>query len=135
MDPGASFIGCRCRSCHSPLYCSASSRSPSSKIRRGMFRLVPSGRDLRMLIGRTPAWSSSSPNSIGDLISVGTSSSNGAPIDIWRALAPTILARSNRVSFLGPIRATVAFLELGFSFFFGTVFGPLGRSSAPFLRL
>ena len=70
---------------------------------KGMFWLVPSGNDRRMLIGRTPSSSSSRATSIGDSSPCFKSSRTGAPIDIWRALAPTTLAFSKRVSFGGPI--------------------------------
>src|SRR6266702_2841034 len=56
-----------------------------------------------MLIGRTPSSSSSRATSIGESRSCFRSRRTGAPIDIWRALAPTTLAFSKRVSFGGPI--------------------------------
>src|SRR5712692_7380061 len=68
-----------------------------------MFWLVPSGNARRMLIGRTPSSSSSRATSIGDSSSCFRSKRTGAPIDIWRARAPTTLAFSKRVSFGGPI--------------------------------
>src|SRR5437867_9471229 len=68
-----------------------------------MFWLVPSGSERRMLIGRTPSSSSSRATSIGDSRSCLRSRRTGAPIDIWRARAPTTLAFSKRVSFGGPI--------------------------------
>ena len=63
---------------------------------------VPSGKVLLIVIGKIPLSSSLSAMSIG-LVSVSiTSMSMGAPIDICRDLAPTILAFSNRVIFGGP---------------------------------
>ena len=70
---------------------------------KGMFWLVPSGKDRRILIGRTPSSNSSRATSIGDSNPCFKSRRTGAPIDIWRALAPTTLAFSKRVSFGGPI--------------------------------
>src|SRR5205807_10115244 len=81
----------------------------------GIFWLVPSGKDRRMLIGRTPSSSSIKATSIGDSRSCLRSSSTGAPMDIWRALAPTTLAFSKRVSFGGPISMLSGSLEIATS--------------------
>lgn len=70
---------------------------------------VPSGNVLRIVIGRMPISSSFRAISIGLFSPVPPaerfSSSGrriGAPIEICRDLAPTILAFSNRVIFGGP---------------------------------
>ncbi len=57
-----------------------------------------------MVMGRTPSSSSLRAISMGSDTSSGSSVSTGAPMDIWSALAPTILALSNLVGFGGPIR-------------------------------
>jgi len=64
---------------------------------------VPSGSFLRMVIGRKPFSSSSFAMSMGWLTFSGVSIRMGAPKLIWRALAPMILALSNRVSIGGPV--------------------------------
>src|SRR2546427_2030716 len=68
-----------------------------------------------MLIGRTPSSSSIKATSIGDSRSCLRSRSTGAPMDIWRALAPTTLAFSKRVSFGGPISMLSDSLEIATS--------------------
>lgn len=98
-----------------------------------MFLLVPSGKVLLMFIGSTRWSSSRRAISIGDSDPLGISISIGAPIAIWRALAPTTLAFSKRVSFLGPIISEVNSLELSGPFF-RTLFQPLWRRFL-FLRL
>lgn len=65
---------------------------------------MPSGNVLLIVIGKIPASSSFNAMSIGLESSSDASTSIGAPMDIWRALAPTILALSNRVSLGGPMR-------------------------------
>src|SRR5436309_11997655 len=82
-----------------------------------MFWLVPSGNDLLMLIGNTPSSSSKSAISIGDIDASVASSRIGAPIDTCRALAPTTLAFSKRVSLGGPIAMVSCSLELTASLF------------------
>ena len=57
----------------------------------------------RIVRGRMPELNSKSAMSIGPARASGVSTRSGAPIAICRALAPTIRARSKRVSFLGPI--------------------------------
>jgi len=56
-----------------------------------------------MVMGRSPLSSSSLAMSIGRLTFSGISMRTGAPRLIWRALAPIILALSNRVSLGGPV--------------------------------
>jgi len=56
-----------------------------------------------MVIGKMSAASSLSAMSIGPVKPCLESINMGAPIDIWSALAPTILAFSKRVIFGGPI--------------------------------
>ena len=56
-----------------------------------------------MVIGKMFAASSLSAMSIGPVKLCLESINMGAPIDIWSALAPTILAFSKRVIFGGPI--------------------------------
>lgn len=65
---------------------------------------VPSGNVLLIVMGRIPLSNSFNAMSMG-LVKVvpSTSTSIGALMDIWSALAPTILAFSNRVIFGGPI--------------------------------
>lgn len=70
---------------------------------RGMSWYVPSGRVLRIVRGSILVSSSMRAMSIGPPRLSGDSMRMGAPIAIWRALAPTIRARSKRVIFLGPI--------------------------------
>lgn len=77
-----------------------------------MVWLVPSGIFLLMLIGSIPPSSSRVATLIGDMFLEGRSTRIGAPIDICRALAPTILALSNLVSLSGPIKVDSDFLEL-----------------------
>ena len=54
-----------------------------------------------IVIGIAPPSNSSNAISIGSPTPSGTSTKTGAPIAIWRALAPTIRAFSYRVYFLG----------------------------------
>jgi len=64
--------------------------------------------------------------SIGLEMFLDGSISMGAPIDIWRALAPTILALSKRVSLGGPTRtffSELVSLELPYSFLSSTFGG------------
>jgi hypothetical protein len=70
----------------------------------GMSWWVPSGNVLRMVMGSTAASSSLRAMSIGFERALDGPTSIGAPIAIWRALAPTIRAFSKRVSFGGPIQ-------------------------------
>jgi len=63
---------------------------------------VPSGNVLLMVMGRMPASSSCNAMSIGLVKPPSTPTSMGAPMEIWSALAPTILAFSNLVIFGGP---------------------------------
>jgi len=63
---------------------------------------VPSGKVRLIVIGRMLAPSSFNAMSIGLGKPPEISTSMGAPMDIWRALAPTILAFSKRVIFGGP---------------------------------
>ena len=63
---------------------------------------MPSGKVLLMVIGKMPAPSSFNAMSIGLGKPSEISVSMGAPIDIWRALAPTTLAFSKRVILGGP---------------------------------
>ena len=63
---------------------------------------VPSGNVRLIVIGKIPDSSSLKAISIGLERLSATSMRTGAPMDICRALAPTILAFSNRVSFGGP---------------------------------
>ncbi len=65
---------------------------------------VPSGNVLRMVMGSVPASSSLRAMSIGFERALDGSTSIGAPMATWRALAPTIRAFSKRVSFGGPIQ-------------------------------
>jgi len=65
---------------------------------------VPSGNVRLIVIGRMPMSSSFRAMSIGFEKPSEMSTSMGAPIDICRDLAPTILAFSKRVSLGGPIR-------------------------------
>ncbi len=60
-----------------------------------------------MVIGRTPLSSSSLAISTGFLTLSGTSIRIGAPRLICKARTPIILARSNLVSFGGPIKVVV----------------------------
>lgn len=64
---------------------------------------VLSGNVRLIVIGRMPALCSFSAISIGPEKPSETSTSMGAPMDIWSALAPTILAFSKRVILEGPI--------------------------------
>jgi hypothetical protein len=57
-----------------------------------------------MVIGRAPSSSSLIAMSMESDTSGDSTVSIGAPMDIWSALAPTILALSNLVSFGGPMR-------------------------------
>src|SRR5215468_7738836 len=98
-----------------------------------MFWLVPSGNDLLMLIGSAPSSSSKSAMSIGDIDASVESNNTGAPMDTWRALAPTTLAFSKRVSLGGPIAIVSCSLELTASLF-ATLFLIL-RGSLVFLGL
>src|SRR5260370_22216173 len=70
-----------------------------------------------MLIGNTPSSSSRSAMSIGDIDASVESSRIGAPIDTCRALAPTTLAFSKRVSLGGPMAMVSCSLELTASLF------------------
>ena len=98
----------------------------------GIFWLVPSGKDLRMLIGKTPSPSSRSAISIGERVGSLISNSTGAPIDTCSALAPTTLALSKRVSFGGPISIVSGSLVLTCSLF-ATLVAAL-RGTRPFFR-
>ena len=73
---------------------------------RGMSWNSSFGNVLRMVIGRIPDSSSKSAISIGPAREFGGSTKSGAPIAICRALAPTIRARSKRVTFGGPIETS-----------------------------
>jgi hypothetical protein len=64
---------------------------------------APSGSVLLIVMGKIPAPSSFIAMSIGPVKPSETSTSIGAPMEIWRALAPTILAFSKRVIFGGPM--------------------------------
>jgi len=68
----------------------------------GMSWNVPSGSVLLTVMGSMSAASSFSAMSMGPENPSETSTRIGAPMDIWRALAPTIRAFSNRVIFGGP---------------------------------
>lgn len=96
---------------------------------KGMFWLVPSGSDRRMLMGRTPSRSSTSAISIGDMVPSGSSRSTGAPIETCKALAPTTRAFSNRVSLGGPIVICSGSLKLACALSVTLVLWP-GRSLA-----
>jgi len=87
-------------------------RSYSRSHFRGISWYVPSGNVLLIVIGRIPASSSFNAMSIGLEKLSEISTSMGAPIDIWRALAPTILAFSKRVSLGGPIKTFFSFLDV-----------------------
>jgi len=65
---------------------------------------VLSGNVRLIVIGRMPISSSFKAMSIGFEKPLDTSRSRGAPMEIWRALAPTIRAFSKRVSLGGPIK-------------------------------
>ena len=56
-----------------------------------------------MLMGKVPSLSSFRAMSMGEVSRGDTSMRIGAPIAICRDLAPTTLAFSKRVNFLGPI--------------------------------
>ena len=58
-------------------------------------------------MGKIPISSSSIAISIGLVTFLGGSIRTGAPREIWRALAPIILARSNLVNLGGPIRSLI----------------------------
>jgi len=79
------------------VYCSSKSHFS------GISWKVLSGNVRLMVIGKIPAPSSFKAMSIGLENPSETSMSMGAPMDICRALAPTILAFSNRVILGGPI--------------------------------
>ena len=64
---------------------------------------VPSGSVLLIVMGSMLIDSSFRAMSMGLEIPSERSTSIGAPMEIWRALAPTILAFSKRVIFGGPI--------------------------------
>jgi len=64
---------------------------------------VPSGNVLLIVMGSKPKLSSFIAMSIGLDTPSEVSTRIGAPIEICRALAPTILAFSKRVIFGGPI--------------------------------
>jgi hypothetical protein len=66
-----------------------------------------------------PSFSSSRAMSMGPVDALLGSISIGAPMAIWRALAPTILALSKRVSFGGPM---VIFFSVPVSLEFSSVF-------------
>lgn len=70
---------------------------------RGMSWYSSFGNVRRIVIGRVPDFSSTSAISIGPARVFGGSTRIGAPIAICKALAPTIRARSKRVSLAGPI--------------------------------
>ena len=70
---------------------------------RGISWNVPSGNVLLMVIGSMFISSSFSAMPIGLESPSVSSTSMGAPMEIWRALAPTTLAFSNRVIFGGPM--------------------------------
>ena len=70
----------------------------------GISWYVPSGNVRLIVIGRMLALSSFNAMSMGLEKPSETSTSMGAPMDIWRALAPTIRAFSKRVSLGGPIK-------------------------------
>jgi len=74
--------------------------------------VTPSGRVRRIVIGKTPRFSSSMAMSMGLERSLVGCIKIGAPMAICRALAPTIRAFSNRVSLEGPIKFSL--LELVF---------------------
>jgi len=70
---------------------------------RGMsWYVTSSGSVLRMVIGRIPLLSSSMAMSMGFGSFLEGSMRSGAPMAIWRALAPTTRALSNLVSLGGP---------------------------------
>jgi hypothetical protein len=73
---------------------------------------VPSGNVRLIVIGRIPISSSFRAMSIGLEKPSETSTSIGAPIDIWRDLAPTIRAFSKRVSFGGPTKIFFSILDV-----------------------
>jgi len=73
---------------------------------------VPSGNVRLIVIGRIPISSSFRAMSIGLEKPSETSTSTGAPIDIWRDLAPTIRAFSKRVSLGGPIKIFFSVLDV-----------------------
>jgi hypothetical protein len=77
----------------------------------GMSWNVLSGSVLLIVIGNMPASNSFNAISIGPVNPSETSMSMGAPIEICRALAPTILAFSNRVILGGPT-ATLVFSDV-----------------------
>ena len=55
---------------------------------------------LLTVMGMTPFWNSSSAIESGSMMVLGTSMRTGAPMEIWSALAPSILALSKRVYFI-----------------------------------
>ncbi len=80
---------------------------------------VPSGKVRRIVIGSTPISSSLMAMSIGLAKFLVGSTKIGAPIEIWRALAPTMRARSKRVILGGPIQifsSSAGILELSSTF-------------------
>ncbi len=73
---------------------------------RGMSWNSSFGSVRRIVMGRIPVSSSNIAISIGPARDCGDSTRRGAPIAICKALAPTILARSKRVSLVGPIETS-----------------------------
>jgi hypothetical protein len=69
--------------------------------------VTPSGRVRRIVIGNTLWFSSSMAMSMGLDRSLAGCIRIGAPMAIWRALAPTIRAFSNLVSLGGPIKISL----------------------------
>jgi len=92
----------------------------------GMSWKASSGRVLRIVMGNMPISNSLMAMSIGlDKLWEG-STKMGAPIAIWRALAPTMRALSKRVSLGGP---TQIFLSSGFILELSSTFWPHSRPS------
>ena len=73
---------------------------------------MPSGNVRLIVIGRMPPSSSFNAMSIGLEKPSETSTSIGAPMDICRALAPTILAFSKRVILGGPMEILLSFSDV-----------------------
>ena len=84
---------------------------------------MPLGSVRLIEIGSAPASSSIRARLMGSEMSAGIGTRGGAPKESWRALAPTIRARSNRVSLGGPIVTSAEVtLFVGWALFLPTLF-------------
>jgi len=95
----------------------------------GISCVIPFGSDLLIEIGRASSSSSIIAVPIGPLYGPSMGMKAGAPIAIWRDLAPTIRALSKRVSFGGPILISNSARDgclAFFTVFVGDIRGPRG---------